>query len=198
MLALAQQLVVGGLYVLSLEPFATVVTELWRNTLVCAQGARRLATQLDVDDCEAVFVGAMLHNVGELALLRVLSELPDRVPPGSAGLEELGRVLHGAHEEFGSAILTRWRMPARFVRLAGAHHAPGPQEDRVTGQRRLIAQTSWAMALREGFVYLPGQQPPDLAPLLRELEIGMDDLNTAFAGSRRWVNRDGTLNRSAV
>ncbi len=198
-LALAQQLVVGGMYVLSVEPFASIVTDLWRNTLVCAQGARKLADVLEVADREALFVGAMLHNVGELALLRVLSELPDRIPPGPEGLRQLGQVLGGAHEEFGSAILKRWRMPPRFVRIASAHHhAPRGPEDRVAKQQRLISMVAWTMALREGYLYLPGQQPPELAPLLEGLDLSLDDVNSAFSGCRKWVNKDGTLNGSAA
>ena len=193
-LALAQQLVVGGQYVLTQEPFGRIASELWRNTLVCARGARRLAGLLDVEDREALFVGAMLHNVGELALLRVLSELPDRLQSGRRGLDELSRVLSGAHEEFGGALLKRWRMPPRFVRIANAHHAPprGP-EGRVAKQQRLIAMVAWTVALREGYVYLPDQQPPELQPLLDELGLPLDKVNDAFAGCRRWVAGDGTL-----
>jgi HD-like signal output (HDOD) protein/ActR/RegA family two-component response regulator len=198
-LALAQQLVVGGLYVLSIEPFSTIVTELWRNTLVCARGAQQLGGLLGVEDCEALFIGTMLHNVGELALLRVLSEMPERIPAGAAGLAELGRVLHGAHQEFGAALLKRWRMPPRFVRVASAHHGrPAGPEDRVQKQQRLIAQTAWAMALREGYVYLPGQQPPDLEPLLDGLGLSKDDVISAFTNCRKWVNKDGTLNGTAA
>ncbi len=193
-LALAQQLVVGGMYVLSVEPFGTIVTDLWRNTLACAQGARKLADLLEIPDREALFVGAMLHNVGELALLRVLSELPDRIPPGREGLVQLQGVLAGAHEEFGAAILKRWRMPPRFVRIAGAHHhPPAGLEDRVAKQQRLIAVLSWTMSLREGFVYLPGQEPPDVLPLVDELGLTIDDVNSAFAGCRKWISKDGTL-----
>lgn len=198
-LALAQQLVIGGLYVLGLEPYGTIVKDLWRNTLVCARGAQQLGEVLEVPDREALFIGAMLHNVGELALLRVLSEIPGRIPDNASGLRELQRVLHGAHEEFGKSILKRWRMPPRFIRIAGGHHSPpsGP-EDRRAKQEREIAMLSWAMALREGYLYLPGQDPPDIHPLIESLGISKDDLDSAFRNCRKWVSADGTLNGTAA
>ena len=57
---------------------------------------------------------------------------------------------------------------------------------------------AWTMALREGYLYLPGQQPPELAPLLEGLDLSLDDVNSAFSGCRKWVNKDGTLNGSAA
>lgn len=196
-LALGQQVIIGGLHTLDREPYGAVVADLWRNTLVCARGARLLAGALDMPDPEGVFVAALLHNIGELALLRVLSE---QHPP-SAGepddLREVARVLRGAHEEVGAAVLRSWGMPERLARIAGHHHAAAPG-DGDEERQRIVCRLAWSMALREGCVYLPGQIPPPLEPLMAALGLRRDEVEDAFRDCRKWVNAHGTLDGTAA
>lgn len=186
-LALAQQVVLSTLYTIEAAPLAGMMPAMWRNTVVTANGAREIANLLNMDDAEAEFVAGILHNVGELALLRILSEMPDRLKPGQAGLAEVSDLLAGAHEDFGRAVLKRWKMPARFIRVAGAHHrAPVGPEDRVARHRRELVLLAWSMAIECGFRYLPNQEPADIGYLCKELGLMVSELEDIYAHAKEW------------
>ncbi len=180
-LAVAQRIAVAGLYDMNLPQLSGIAEAMWLNVDVCALGSRQLSELLGEDDPDAAYVEGLLHNVGELALLRVLAALPDRIAPGAAGLEQVRELLESAHEHFGKAVLKRWRMPARFIRAASAHHsAPPGLEDRTGRLRRLRILLSWTMAVRVGYEYLPGQITPDPAPICAELGLELDAVEELF------------------
>ncbi len=186
-LALAHQVVLSTLYAVDVPPLAGMMSAMWRNTIVTANGARELANLLGMDDAEAEFVAGMVHNVGELALIRILAEMPDRLEPGEVGLKAVAELLHAAHEDFGRAVLKRWGMPARFTRVAGAHHHPpvGP-EDRVSLHRRQLVLLAWSMAIERGFRYLPDQEPGDIGRLCHDLGLVVAEVEDLFVNANEW------------
>jgi HD-like signal output (HDOD) protein len=179
--------VLASLYSIDVPPIAGMVPALWRNTVVTANGCRELALLLGDDDAEAAFVGGMLHNVGELALLRILAEMPERLDPSGEGLGAVAALLHGAHEDFGRAVLKRWGMPARFVRVAGAHHRPPPgPEDRVSRHRRELTLLGWGMAIERGFRYLPDHEEVDIPHLCTSLGLAVEDVEEVYSKASTW------------
>jgi HD-like signal output (HDOD) protein/CheY-like chemotaxis protein len=183
----AQQVVMATLYTIDAAPLTGMLPAMWRNTVVTANGACEIANLLCMEDCEAEFVSGMLHNVGELALVGILAEMPDRLIPGPAGLAPVAELLTFAHEDFGRAVLKRWGMPARFVRVAGAHHrCPAGPEDRVSVRRRKLVELAWSMAIETGFRYLPDQEPGDIAKLCNELGLVVAEVERVYENAKAW------------
>lgn len=82
--------------------------------------ARRL--RLDADLC---FTAALLHNIGDLAVLRSLQDWLD----GGGELDEgsVQRALTERAAGFGSALRTQWRLPLGLRQLVRAYYALGAE-----------------------------------------------------------------------
>jgi HD-like signal output (HDOD) protein len=103
----------------------------WRHSSYCAVIARLLAEQEAPALAGTVFLGGLLHDLGQLilfsqapeeahhAFLRSLSE-PDLVSPQDAERLELGF----DHAELGGALAERWGLPDILCACLQYHHAP--------------------------------------------------------------------------
>lgn len=85
-----------------------------------AETAGWLALQLRLDS-ELCYTAGLLHNLGELALLRCLQDWLD----GGGTLDEatIHQALHEQGARFGSALRTQWRLPLGLRQLIGAYYA---------------------------------------------------------------------------
>jgi HD-like signal output (HDOD) protein len=80
------------------------VTRVWRS----AEVAHWLASELALD-AELCFTAGLLHNIGELALLRCLQDWQDA--GGALGDDEIDETMRRRAASFGSALRIRWRLP---------------------------------------------------------------------------------------
>jgi HD-like signal output (HDOD) protein len=151
------------------EPFASLLSALWRNAVVTAHVARHLAGELGLRDLEEVHVTALLHNVGELALVRLLA---DRDWPEPPTVEALGRELWRSHERFGGSLAKAWRLPERIVRLAASHHRR-PMRPELADDRTLrhLVVGAWCVAVRAGFGYAGAEAAGEPAEHLKLIQI---------------------------
>jgi putative nucleotidyltransferase with HDIG domain len=98
----------------------------WWHQLCCGVVARMLAD--DESDGDAAFTAGLLHDVGELALLRInpvrettrlVADENDDEPSAIA----LERSVFGVdHAQLGAELLKRWCLPAEVVAAVAAHH----------------------------------------------------------------------------
>ncbi len=188
-LALAQTAIVHGLFEVPAGPLRDVLGAMWKNVVITACTARALAVRLNLDEPEDVYVAAMLHNLGELVIVRLLAglELEDRSAP--ALLERTGALLASSHEQVGRRLLSEWGMQGAAIELAGAHHHPprAPQS-RVARTLRLVVFAAWMGTCRAGYTYLPGQEDPDMEPTLRQLGIEPAELDELVENAARAVD----------
>lgn len=103
----------------------------WRHSVLCGLLARRLAAGTGLDG-EALFLGGLLHDVGQLVILDATprdalsvwqedGQLdPQRV---EAVVAEAG-FFHWDHALVGEALLRRWGLPELFAVIARWHRAP--------------------------------------------------------------------------
>lgn len=89
-----------------------------------ARLAQWLARRLKLD-AELCFTAGLLHNIGDLALLRSLQDWLD----GGGELDEaaLQRVLKERAAGFGSALRTQWRLPLGLRQLIRAFYSLGAE-----------------------------------------------------------------------
>lgn len=91
----------------------------WGAAQRSAEVAHWLASQLSLD-AELCYTAGLLHNVGELALLRSLQDWLDA--GGNLADEEISLVLRQRAASFGSTLRTRWRLPFGLRELVAAFY----------------------------------------------------------------------------
>jgi len=103
--------------------------KMWRNTVVVAQGARELALGKQGVDADAVYLAGLLHNVGELALLRLYADLEaDTAAP--LDLVTISHDISRVHESVGARLLRGWGVSPSLCRLAAAGRTDGAADER--------------------------------------------------------------------
>jgi len=103
---------------------------MWRGSVGGAIVAEFLAREALKDRSESCFVGALLRDIGKLAMDSAAGEpmehFGDEVPSGSqldAERAEFGL----DHTQAGAAVAEHWHLPERFVSCIRHHHGPpGP------------------------------------------------------------------------
>ncbi|WP_043312064.1 HDOD domain-containing protein [Pseudomonas sp. ML96] len=101
---------------------AELATQVGERAQRTAELAHWLAAQLRLDH-ELCYTAGLLHNIGELALLRCLQDWQEA--GGSLANEEIEQHLRQRAAGFGSALRIRWRLPFGLRELIAAFYALG-------------------------------------------------------------------------
>jgi len=100
-----------------------VAQGLWRHASASAMAADWLACRLNQRVREEAFLAGLLHDIGELVLLRALDDFKSSEGPSFVLLPELvEEVLTSAHAELGFNFLKQRRIPEVYCRIARDHH----------------------------------------------------------------------------
>ena len=158
--------------------------DLWSQILASSRGARHLAVAVDYLDPDQAAFAALMHDVGEIAVLRAWGQV---APLGSNG--KLREVSHDLHEKAGGAVLKGWGCPAWLVELASSHHGAS-LKPRSFGERQLrdLVESAWLGARRAGFTYLDREVESEehaLEAALDRLGLGQRMLDEVFSNVRR-------------
>lgn len=106
------------------KAIAHYMPNLWCHSFVCATGGRWLAQQTGYDTlAEEVFLAGLLHDIGELFLLKVLDLIardPDQ--PVAMTTSLVNEVLEAMHQDVGYRLLLKWELPEVYARVARDHH----------------------------------------------------------------------------
>ena len=116
----------------------------------CADLAHWLASELQLD-AELCFTAGLLHNIGELALLRSLQDWLDAGEP--LGEDEIEQQLQRRAAGFGSALRIRWRLPIGLRELIAAFYNLGSG----VFSREALVLNLVSQALTLGSHQLPGE-----------------------------------------
>lgn len=169
-------------FVASEGPFAPILEKMWRNSYVSARLAGRLAERAKLADPSEAYVVTLLHNVGELLLIRAFSELGEVV----SDIEGLGAECHRLHERFGDMLTTEWKLSPTIIRVASHHHEAAPSEKTDQQRLRNVVLAAWTMALRSGLTYFPGQEKLDTEPHLAAIGLSDDLVQELFDEAKQW------------
>ena len=136
-LALAREAVVASLLPKA-GGVAALADEVWDRGVVARRIARDLAPKVRLD-ADTVADVMLLHDVGELALLRVLGDVLGARKLDEGEEREVRRILARNHEGVGALVLKSWGMPGELVRLAVCHHGSAPSWTEGAQEARLRA-----------------------------------------------------------
>lgn len=152
------------------QVFRAMVTNLGRTAGVSSVAARMVGVP-----AEQAYVAGLLHNIGEVLILQFASSMAnDQGQPIS--LDALSAAMAQHHEHAGRALVDHWQLPEPMPTLCGGHHEPQMGESEDDRVLRSLVVGSWAYALGEGNVYLPGQRVTEYSGLASDLfdSIGVE------------------------
>jgi HD-like signal output (HDOD) protein len=120
----------------------------WDNAQRSGELARWLANELHLDS-ELCFTAALLHNIGELALLRSLQDWQDA--GGVLRDEDIHLNFQQRAASFGSALRIRWRLPFGLRELIAAFYNLGSG---------VFSREALVLNLVNRILHLRSNQPP--------------------------------------
>ena len=117
-------------YVALIPKVAAEMPKLWARSYAGAAGARWLAAQCGMHaQLEAAFLAGLLHDIGELFLLKMIDQLCASKRYDFEISEALMReILHAMHTDVGYRLMTHWGLPEVYARIARDHHLPDCDE----------------------------------------------------------------------
>ena len=98
--------------------------KLWTHSLACATGAKWLAKKTGYINLAAEsFMGGLLHDIGQLALLKVLDDIQRNKESKAAFSDTLiNEILFRMHEDVGYRLMKSWSLPEVYCSIAVNHH----------------------------------------------------------------------------
>lgn len=98
---------------------------LWEHSFSCAVGSRWLAQKTGYHDvAPQAFMGGLLHDIGKLALFKVLDDIIRNEKSSiSLSLPLIDEILTTLHEEVGYNLMRAWNLPDIYCDITRQHHA---------------------------------------------------------------------------
>lgn len=101
----------------------------WRRSFFCASVARELAKVVKGVDPDGAFIGALVQDVGMVALWRVYGDrylqIIDMTNSDHDCITEIERrILNTDHAEVGAEMTRRWRLPKSIIEAIRRHQDP--------------------------------------------------------------------------
>ena len=151
----------------------SMVRALWQHASASAAAADWLACRLKHKAREEAFLAGLLHDIGELVVLRALDEFKTSENPAMTLSPALvTEIMTSTHTELGFNFLARRRIPEVYCRIAHDHHQEKvDQADALMAMIRLsdLAARKLGLSLR-----------PDASILLAATSeaacLGVDDI----------------------
>ena len=172
----------------------------WRRSILASIAGRALAKQDGVENYEEVFLGALLQDIGMLALSVVAADTYPRIVQEAAhchaSLQELEfREFSTDHIEVGTWLAQEWKLPTLFqdaVRQSHFIHDDEWAEEQNPVFKYLVLSGPiadiWCWPETEKAVAevvsltnaLWSQQGPELEPILNEIAESIPHISTLF------------------
>lgn len=124
--SLALSIAQRSLYVTRSALLGRYMERLWRHAFVSATGCQWLASHCGhKQGADAAYMAGLLHDIGQLVILRVMDDLcagqnsGDRDLPEALLIEVLESSMHNAQ---GCVLMRRWNLPEDYFIVARDHH----------------------------------------------------------------------------
>ncbi len=172
------------------ELHADVAWGMWECARMTAHLCYHLAKKLGLWDPEGLALAGLVHNFGEVLVVRYEASLDKGSIKGKEEqvLKDLDQRVSECHEGVGREALRRWGAGDALVELAGSHHTPvGDDATPADRLRRDLAMACWQTALRWGLGYLPSHDGIDPRPALRALDLEPRFAKEIADDARDWL-----------
>ncbi len=113
---------VKGMFTFRSPAFKSVFEKMWRAHFMAACLSREIASALEMEDPEEAYLVGLMHNIGELFLLRVFGEFFQRQNNQLLSMDEVMEVVRTYHNVFGEALVRKWDLGDVFAYTNRHHH----------------------------------------------------------------------------
>jgi HD-like signal output (HDOD) protein len=94
------------------QELAAILRLLWNHASMTAMGAQWIATRIHAKAIgEVCFIGGLLHDIGQLVILRAIDELKQNAETNPISPSLVKEVLIAAHCQLGCSLLSHWNIP---------------------------------------------------------------------------------------
>lgn len=102
---------------------------LWRHAIVCSQTAKMLTNHFKVQGADAIFLAALLHDIGKVAMEcfqpAIYEQVSNTVKEQKCSFSKAEHhVLGATHYQVAAKLLQQWQFPGRIILPVFFHHAP--------------------------------------------------------------------------
>lgn len=159
------------------EVVAEHMPKLWCHSFACAVGGRWLAEHSGNHSCaEEAFLAGLLHDIGELFLLKVLENMSqDKFQPLLVSQPLMLEILDAMHCEMGYRLMLKCELPEHYAVIARDHHSEEvDQTDTLLSITRLIDQ-----ACRKLGIGVPAEPDIVLGATPEARTLGIKDIKLA-------------------
>lgn len=97
---------------------------LWRHAIGCAIGTRWLSEKTGYKQlAQEAFIAGLLHDIGNLLILKVLEGMLLSEPEGKGVSRELTtEIMTAMHTESGYELMLKWNLPEIYCTIVRDHH----------------------------------------------------------------------------
>jgi HD-like signal output (HDOD) protein len=104
--------------------WSRLLSRMWRNTVVTAHTARKVAETMGLASRGEVYSMALFHNLGEVMIADLHRQMGEPAPRNGYVQGALKDDIDRQHPAIGALLLKSWGMPLALARIAFAHHDP--------------------------------------------------------------------------
>src|ERR1044072_2069141 len=144
-----------------------------------------------VNDCEALFLGGLLHDIGKLFLYSMFTQTYDQVLKYAQDkqipvLEAEAKMLGLTHGEIGATMASTWKLPQLLGEIISRHEGPFKEGDAPS----LFAVHVGDRLTQHLYHQNEGVVAAAIEPLAEEwLDLTAGELESGREGSERGVER---------
>lgn len=158
------------------QRIAGLMRQLWGHASAAALAAEWIARKARHPELvETVFIGALVHDIGKLFLLRVLDGMAQEQPGDAVPMELIHEVLDQSHADIGHRLLSSWNLPEVYQVIVRDHHAEGADASNLALQIVRLADR----ACNHVGLGLRGSVPTALAATAECAVLGLTEVQVA-------------------
>ena len=101
-----------------------------------------------LENLETIFLMGLVHDIGKMLLLKVVTDMYPDVPVTDEGLQ---LAIHEIHTTFGGALLKKMNFSRQIIKIAEVHH--WDQFEKNTDKELLVVSLADSLARELGFSF---------------------------------------------
>ena len=107
------------------KKYIEYVDALWKHSLACAYASQSVAEIISLEETVEIFTVALLHDIGKIILLQIVSKFEDEGKyVDGIDSEELYKSIDIHHCIFGATLFNSWGFSDRYIQTALYHNHP--------------------------------------------------------------------------